>query len=362
MAEDQGERSNEDLTEETSATRLDEYRRKGIVAQSRELSALAALLAAGMMTYAMAPQMGDMLGGFMREVLRTDLSARLDLGATHVLRGYLMKGLQIVLAIGLPVSMAAFVLGAFASFAQIGSIFTTEPLSPDFTKIDPLQGLKRMFSMRHAVDGLRLTFKSATVLIICYLLVKSEILRSVDRMGNEPITIMQAYGHSAKVIFLSLIGVLAVFAIIDFALQKREYNQKLRMTKQEAKEEHREREGDPQIKARIRSIQREVARRRMMNAVKKADVIITNPTHIAVALQYDKETMFAPKVVAKGADFIAQKIKKVAADAGVPMVENVPLARTLYKTCKMGQVVPKALYQAVAEVLAYVYKLKKRGL
>ena len=153
-----------------------------------------------------------------------------------------------------------------------------------------------------------------------------------------------------------------MFAAFDFILQRSEYNKKLRLTKQEAKQEHKEREGDPQIKARIRSVQREIARRRMMQAVKKADVIVTNPTHIAVALVYEKASMAAPKVVAKGADFLAQRIKKVAADAGVPLVENVPLARTLYKTVKMGQYVPRNLYQAVAEVLAYVYRLKKKEL
>jgi flagellar biosynthetic protein FlhB len=160
------------------------------------------------------------------------------------------------------------------------------------------------------------------------------------------------------VIFLTLIGVLGIFAAIDFSIQRFQYNKSLRLTKAEAKQEHKEREGDPQIKARIRAIQRDMARKRMMNAVKKADVIITNPTHIAIAVVYDREKMMAPKVIAKGADFIAQRIKKVAAEAGIPLVENVPLARTLYKTVKTGQYVPRALYQAVAEVLAYVYRLK----
>ena len=130
------------------------------------------------------------------------------------------------------------------------------------------------------------------------------------------------------------------------------------MTKAEAKQEFKEREGDPQIKARIRSVQREIARRRMMEAVKKADVVVTNPTHIAVALKYERDSMSAPKVVAKGADFLAQKIKKIASDAGVPLVENVTLARAIHKSVKIGQVIPHNLYQAVAEVLAYVYRLR----
>jgi flagellar biosynthetic protein FlhB len=153
---------------------------------------------------------------------------------------------------------------------------------------------------------------------------------------------------------------LAVFAGIDFVLQKREYAKQVRVTKQEAKQESKEQEGDPLIKARIRSVQRDMARKRMMQAVKKADVIITNPTHIAIALQYDKDKMVAPKVVAKGADFMAERIKKIAAESGIVMVENVPLARAMFKSVKVGQVIPKSLFQAVAEVLAYVYKLKNR--
>jgi len=362
VADNEEERSKEDLTEEASPYRLEEYRKKGMVAQSREISGLAALLAAGMMTYALAPQMHAQMTDFMREVFRADLAARLDLGATDVVRGFFMKALHIVIAIGLPVSMAGFVLGVAASFAQIGSIFSMDPLTPDISKIDPIQGLKRMFSLKHALDGVRLVFKFTIVVLVCVALVKTEILRAPSQIGTEPMSVLAASGHAAKVIFLTLIGVLAVFAAFDFILQRSEYNKKLRLTKQEAKQEHKEREGDPQIKARIRSVQREIARRRMMQAVKKADVIVTNPTHIAVALVYEKASMAAPKVVAKGADFLAQRIKKVAADAGVPLVENVPLARTLYKTVKMGQYVPRNLYQAVAEVLAYVYRLKKKEL
>lgn len=360
MAENE-DRSREDLTEESSPYRLEEYRRKGIVSQSRELTGLVALTGCFVAAYLMAPQMGASLLEYMREVFRTDLSSRIDLGGQHVLRDVLMKGLKIIALVGLPVSLAGFILGVAASFSQIGSIFSTDPLTPDLNKINPIQGLKRMFSVKHALDGIRLTLKTTVVILVSYVLVKGEIFKSRAHLGEEPVTLFAIYGHAAKVIFFTLVGVLLLFAIIDFFMQKREYNKNLRLTKQEAKQEHKEREGDPLIKSRIRSIQREMARRRMMAAVKKADVVVTNPTHIAVALQYDKAAMAAPKVVAKGADFLAQKIKKVAADAGVPTVENVPLARTLYKTVKVGQLVPRALYQAVAEVLAYVYRLKNKG-
>jgi flagellar biosynthesis protein FlhB len=360
---DSGEdRSRENLTEEASPYRVEEYRRKGMVSQSREISGLLALMAAAVTVYALSPRMGAAMAEFMREVFRTDLSARVDLGSQHILAGILLKALRLLLIVGLPAALAAFVLGAVGSFAQIGTIFSTDPLTPDLDKIDPIKGLKRLISIRQFLDGIRILLKIIVLGAIFYFVIKSEVLRSPSYLVSEPLSLFGSFGRVGKVIFFPMFIVLAVFAAVDFGLNRWEYGKNVRLTKEEAKQEYKEREGDPQIKARIRSIQREMARRRMMQAVKKADVIVTNPTHIAVALLYDKEKMSSPKVVAKGADFLAQKIKKIAADAGVPMVENVPLARTLYKTVKVGQYIPRALYQAVAEVLAYVYRLKNRSL
>lgn len=332
-----------------------------MVSQSRELSGLVALLAAGMAAYVTAPKMGESLAGYMREVFSADLSAHFDLGSPNVLRHALIRAMMVLGQIALPIGLAGFFLGIAGSFAQIGAIFSYDPLQPDLNKINPIEGAKRLFSLKQGIEGLRTIFKATVVFAVAYALVKHQVLTSNTWMGTEPETLLGAYGSAAKAVFLSLIGVLLVFAGVDFFLQKHEYNKGLRLTKQEAKQEHKEREGDPQIKARIRAIQRDMARKRMMAAVKKADVIVTNPTHIAVALVYDRDNHKAPKVVAKGADFIAQKIKKIAAEAGVPMVENVPLARTLYKTVKVGQYIPRALYQAVAEVLAYVYRLKNKN-
>jgi flagellar biosynthesis protein FlhB len=360
MAENQDERSREDLTEEASPYRIEEFRQKGIVSQSRELSSLAALIAAAAAVYVYAPSMGRQILEFMQDVFRTDLTARADLGSGNALREHMIKCLYVMASLGLPISLAGFFLGVLSSFAQVGSVFSMGPLTPDASRIDPIQGLKRMFAGRHLLDGLRITLKVVAVLLITYLLVKVEIFESPRHTSIDTTAILQAFSASGKAIFLALFAVLGVFGVIDFGLQRWEFSKQLRMTKQEAKQEHKEREGDPQIKARIRSVQREMARRRMMAAVKKADVVVTNPTHIAVALLYEKSKMAAPRVVAKGADFLAQKIKKIAADAGVPMVENVPLARTLYKSVKVGQFIPRALYQAVAEVLAYVYRLKNR--
>lgn len=358
---DNEDRSAEDLTEEASPHRLEEYRERGQVAQSRELSALMALLASAATAYILSPKIGSQIGGFMQTVFRADFSARPDLlvGATaHTL---FIKSVMLIVTLGLPISVAGFVMGIIGSFVQVGPLFTLEPVSPKLDKLDPIAGFKRIFSMRQAIEGLRLALKATVLILVSYALIKTQIFHAPAYMGTEPTDIFPAFSRAAKAIFVTIFGVLAVFAAIDYMLQRWEMSKQLRMTKQEVKQEHKEREGDPMIKARIRAIQREVSRRRMMQAVKKATVIVTNPTHIAVALYYDKETMSAPRVVAKGADFLAQKIKKIAAEAGVPMVENVPLARTLFKTVKINQSVPRALYQAIAEVLAYVYRLKNKG-
>jgi flagellar biosynthetic protein FlhB len=355
------ERSSEDLGEEISQHRLEEFRSRGQVAQSRELTALMALMAAAATSYVLSPKMGNQLAEFMQQVFRTDLSAHIDLGSTAVTHNLFNKAVGLMVSLGLPICLAGFVMGIIGSFIQIGSVFTFEPISPQTEKVDPIAGFRRIFSMRQGYEAIRLFFKTIVLCLASYLLIKYQVLRAPSFAGANVGDILPIIATASKNIFLTLFGILSVFAMIDFGMQKWEMNKQLRMTKQEAKQEHREREGDPMIKARIRAIQREVSRKRMMQAVKKATVIVTNPTHIAVALYYDKNSMTAPKVVAKGADFVAQRIKKIAAEAGVPTVENVPLARTLYKTVKLNQTVPRALYQAVAEVLAYVYRLKNRG-
>lgn len=359
MAENQEDRSREDLTEEASPYRIEEFRRKGMVAQSREVSGLLALAATAAMLCLLTPKMGHELAQFMTEVFRVDLMGKGDLAIGTAGRASLIKAVRLLALLALPVCLAGFAMGVAGSFGQIGSIFSTEPLTPNLEKINPLAGLKRLLSMKTAFEAARLLFKMIVVGAVAYGLVKSEVFRAPELVGSDPLSLFGAFGHSAKAILFSLLGVLVVFAGLDFWIQRWDFSKQTRMTKQEAKQEHREREGDPQLKARIRSIQREMSRRRMMAAVKKADVVVTNPTHIAIAIVYDRKKMAAPRVVAKGADFVAQRIKQIAREAGVPLVENVPLARTLFKTVKLNQTVPRALYQAVAEVLAYVYRLRK---
>lgn len=361
MAEgSQEDRSTEDLLDEPSQTKIDDLREKGQVSQSRELSGLLALLACAAALYMFAPKIGEDILGYMREVFRVDQTARLNLESNSVVGNTLMKALKLMVMIGLPISIAGFFVGVLGSFAQIGSIFSFDPIQPSMDKINPIAGMQRMFSMRHIKDSVRVVVKVVIASFVAYGLVKAEVFTSPMKLLQDPAAMLSSFSHVGKICFLTMVAVFAVFAGFDWWLQRSEWMKKVRLTKQEAKEESKEKEGNPQIKARVRSIQREMSRKRMMSAIKTADVIVTNPTHIAIAISYDKDKMLAPRVVAKGADFLAQKIKQIAAEAGVPTVENVPLARTLYKTVKVNQYIPRALYQAVAEVLAYVYRLKNR--
>jgi flagellar biosynthetic protein FlhB len=210
MAEQQNEdRSREDLTEEASPYRLEEMRRRGQVAQSREVTGLLALFAAAVTAYALTPRMGAEVAGFMRETFRTDLSARIDLGGTHVMAGIFFKALRVMAVVGLPICIAGFIFGVAGSLGQIGAIFSSEPITPDFEKIDPLAGLRRLFSRRQLIEGLRLTIKMVIVVLVSYLLVRTQVLESPATLGTEPAGLISAYAGAAKGVFMSLTEVLA---------------------------------------------------------------------------------------------------------------------------------------------------------
>ena len=358
MANGREDRSAENLTEEISQQRLAEYRLQGVVAQSRELTSLVALIAAGSTLAFMAPRLQSELSAFMREVC----SLPEQLGSATLeaaeFRAWGLRAFHLFVLGALPVAASGFMLALVTSFAQIGLIFSFTPLTPDLQKLNPLSGLQRLLSLKQGVEALRLVLKLGVFLLAMWVLTRDALFASIALTGLGASPLLALIGAWSARLFAMLALVSAMFAGLDLFFIKRDYRRNLRMTKQEAKQEHREREGDPQIKARIRSVQREMARKRMMEAVKKADVLITNPTHIAVAIVYQPGQMAAPRVVAKGADLIAQRLKAIAATSGIPCVENIPLARTLYKSVKVNQAIPRALYQAVAEILAYVYRLK----
>lgn len=355
MAENQGrdDKDNEDLSEEASPYRLEQMRRQGKVSQSRELTGIFVLFGTFIAILASTSFLTEEVSALMKTVFSS-------LNKTDILFENLSRSSKVLLIALLPVALAGTISAILGSISQIGFVFSAEPLAPDISRIDPINGMRRLFSLRVFVEFLRITVKVALMGGLAFLLIRGLVGDSAKYMIMDVVSLGGALGGAGKLVFFGLLVVFAAFAGMDFWLQKREYTKQVRVTKQEAKQEQKEQEGDPMVRSRIRAIQKEMSRKRMMQAVKKADVIVTNPTHIAVAITYQRDKMLAPRVVAKGADFLAQQIKKIAADAGVPLVENVPLARGLYKSVKVGQYVPRSLYQAVAEVLAYVYRLKKK--
>ena len=272
----------------------------------------------------------------------------------------LFLGMIIILArTAFPIMMAVMVVGLAVNIFQTGWHFKTEKLEPKLDNLNPINGFGRIFSKRSLVELVKSLLKIAIIGFFIYHYLKDEILTMPQFIFYDLTTSLSKISDIIFGLAFQIIGVIMVLAFADLAYQKWQTTQDLKMTKQEVKDEFKQTEGDPQIKGKIRQKQRQMAMSRMMQEVPKADVIVTNPTHFAVALKYEKG-MMAPKVVAKGADFVAQKIKSVGRENDVPLVENRPLARALYASAEVGDFVPRELYQSVAEVLAYVYRLKHR--
>ena len=345
-----------DRTEKPTPKKLADARKKGQVAQSREIpSAMILLAALGFFYFA---------GGFMfqrMQVLITGSYQRLNapvlqdaLSASALARWCFDQ----VIVILMPIMLLLVVVGVMANISQFGFLIKENALAPDFKKINPLNGMKRLVSLKSLVELGKSVFKILFVGAIAYLILKQDldVIPALTQMDVADIMVFT--GEAAfKIAFFVCLG-LIVLAAADFSYQRWQHQKELMMTKQEIKEERKQMDGDPQIKARIRSMQIEMARRRMMEMVPEADVVITNPTHLAIAIRFDADTMAAPEVVAKGADHMAQRIRETAEAHAVPRVENKPLARSLYKSTEIGDPVPVELYQAIAEVLAYVYRLK----
>jgi len=275
--------------------------------------------------------------------------------STYNLAIFLVKDMAILL---LPLFLLVTIIGVFSSLFQIGWLFTTQPLSPDFTKLDPIKGLGRMFSMKSLVDLVKSILKITLIGWVAYATVLNhfeEALILVDTSITETVFYL---GRVATLILAKVCGILILIAAIDFLYTRYEMEEKMKMTKQEVKEEFKEMEGDPYIKSQIRQIQQEMARRRMMAEVPGADVVVTNPTHFAVAIKYDSLSMDSPVVIAKGADHVAMRIREIARENNVPLIENPPVARLLHKL-DLGAAIPEELFKAVAEILAHVYSLKK---
>ena len=351
------EESFQEKTEQASPRKRREAREKGNVPKSQEVNTAVVLIVGLLGLKLLGGKMLAQLFGLTRGVLSQLATFELTLDMVPQLALQGMKFMGLILA---PLVGMIMVAGVGANLLQSGWVFSAEPMKPKFSKISVGQGLKRMFSMRSVVELLKGIFKLLIVGFVGYVTLKNEMMLAPYLIkGTMGQLVAFIGGVGFKLAFRAAL-VLVVLAAFDFAYQKFQYEKKLRMTKQEVKEEYKRTEGDPLVKSRIRSIQRERARRRMLAEVPTADVVITNPTHLAVALKYTPGKSSAPVVVAKGARLVAQRIKEIAQANGVPVVENKPVARTLFKSVEVGGSIPYELFKAVAEILAYVYRLKKK--
>ena len=344
-------------TEQPTPKRLREAREKGNVAKSREFGTVFILISSLIIFYFYGKQFLHHLLGLMQWLFHScgELTIQ-DTNMTFLIYQIEAKLVPILLPIILFLGIFAFL----ANYCQIGFIFSGESLKPDLNKINPIEGFKKLFSLKSLVELIKSVLKVGVIGIIAYVTVKGEIanitLLSAMTPGN---ILLYIWKITFKIIFRSTLALL-IMSVFDYVYQRYEWRKGLMMTKEEVKQEMKQMEGDPKVKAKIRSVQQQLARKRMMSKVPQADVIITNPTHLAIALRYEAEEMQAPKVIAKGAGFIAQKIKEIAQEHGIPVVEDKPLARIIYKTIEVEESIPPHLYQAVAEILAYVYKLKPK--
>lgn len=350
-----------DKTEEATPKKLSDARKEGQVAKSQELSTAVMLLALFVILKAAVGYIGTR---FLRYYLDTyqaiDVYSVEDF-TPSIASAFLRNGLVEVLLICLPV-FAVAVAAAFAvSIAQVKWEVTAKPLKPKFDKFNPLKGFKRIFSKDKVVELVKAVIKIALIFYLAYsdLEEAAGAVVSLYDFGLEQAVVY--IGNFVINLGIKISMVYLVVGLADYIYQKFKFKKDLRMSKQEVKDEYKKQEGDPQVKGRIKSKMREVSQRRMMQKLPEADVVITNPTHFACAIKYDKEVAEAPVLIAKGADYVAQKIKDAAKEYDIPIVENKPLARMLYYNVDLDSEIPQELYQMTAEVLAYVYRLKHGG-
>ena len=354
MAEQEGQEKTEVPTEKKRR----ESREEGQVAFSKELSSAALLAGIVLTLVATSPIILDAMRQLMSQIFR-DLaqSEELSIDSIFTLSGEI---LSIILPAFAPFAAVIIFAGIFASVLQVGVMITFKAISPKFNKISPLTGLKRLFSSQSLADFLKSMAKLIIVGFVGYLTYIDKITELNGLSVSTPESILiynfTVVAEVAGKIVLALVAI----AIFDYFYQRWHHEQQLMMTKQEVKDETKQTEGDPQLKARIRQIQREMSNARMMQEVPKADAVIVNPTHFSIAILYDRDVMTAPEVIAKGADHLALRMRTVARENNVPILERPELARDLYANVEIGDDIPERFYKAIAEILAFVYRLRKR--
>ncbi len=349
MADDQ------EKTEEPTDKKIEDARKEGNVPKSQDMAGIITLffvlLASLMLSDYMFDRMSNIARYFFNKIGEPiTYNNILDI-AIVTMKEFLL--------IVLPLALVSAVSGVISNVAQIGFLYTTKPLMPDITKLNPIKGMKNLISMSKIIEGFKMTLKSLTAMSIGFMFFWF-FIKELPTVTLFPMHQQLEWIHD-KVIILALVMmlILFVFALIDIVIKRFEYFKKLRMSKQEIKDEMKNMDGDPHIKAKIRQIQMQAAQKRMMADIPDADVVITNPTHYAVAIKYDEQKHRSPIVLAKGKDNIALKIKSIARENNIHIVQNPPLARSLFSDVEVEHPIPEELFGAVAEVLAYVYKMNK---
>ena len=348
-------------TEEPTAKKLDDARKEGQVAKSKEIGNAFSLLALFLMLQLYLGVMGNQfLKGFhmvynqIPDVIKM-YNGNLPIASIHSLIRTMMLQLLIIIT---PILLVGFIVAFICDLVQVKWKPTSKPLKPKFSKLNPLKGFKRFFSANSIVELIKSLGKLAVVGYAAYSYLKDrlgQVFILYDMSLNQAIALI---GEIVTDLGVRIAAVYMVIAFLDFAYQKWKYKEDMKMTKQEVKDEYKNQEGDPQVKSKQKQRMREASMRRMMQQLPEADVVITNPTHYAVAIKYDPDKYDAPYVLAKGENYLAQRIKDIAKENDIEIVENKPLARMLYANVEVGELIPPELYQAVAEVLAFVYHLK----
>ena len=345
----------QEKTEKPTQKRLTEARNEGNVPRSMEINS-AAVLVAGMSTLLL-------FGGWLMNRLMTmSTGVYLRLGEIGVdptnFQGYLKSTALWLLKSLLPFFIIVAITGIMINLIQIGPLFTTKAVKPKLSKLNPIKGFKNLFNQQGAVRLVTNILKLIVIGFVSYRVVLSAFPQFVPLMDASVGAIFLFLVHTILKVAIWVIAILIVIALMDLSYQRWKYIETLKMSKQEVKEEHKMMEGDPKLKSKIRQVQFQIAFNTMVKELPNADVIVTNPTHVAVALKYDSNNMEAPRVIGKGMRKLAQKIKAIAREHNIPIVENPPLARALYKSCDVGDEIPGQFYQDVAEILAQIYQLK----
>ncbi|WP_367307439.1 flagellar biosynthesis protein FlhB [Alicyclobacillus acidocaldarius] len=345
-------------TERATPRRRQEARKEGRVARSPELTSAVAFAAVLVALRILGPA----VWGEWENLIQRDLGGSAPKSWTvEGVRALMAAQAMAAARIMLPIAAVAAVIGLAAAVMQVRPLFVPQLLLPDFQRISLATGWRRIASLQGALEALKSLLKLAAVVGVAYTSLASLAHQMVNLSAVELAAVPGILGRAVFNLAIRVACAMVVIAAIDYAYQRYSLERSLRMSKQELKDELKETEGNPLLKSAVRRRARQIASRRMMQSVAKADVVITNPTHYAVALAYQSDTMNAPQVVAKGADFVAHEIRRRAEEHQVPLVENPPLAQALYRTVDIGQEIPPDLYQAVAEVLAYVYRMRAKG-